>query len=108
MTRPRQFLRRSTCLLTLLASLALAADKSPDLDFLEFLGSLDAAGEDFGEYLEQYDPGKVAPSNLTKPAAAPVKAMASSSSSSAAASTSPNKPVPASTIAATPAKVQAK
>jgi hypothetical protein len=58
-------------LATLMATPALAADKLPDLDLLEFLGSVDADAGEWSEYLENTDLDKLAiPAKPTAPAAA--------------------------------------
>lgn len=65
-------LRRALLLTALAPALACAADKSPDPDLLEFLGSVDADGGDWSEYLERTDLDKVArPAAPAKPAAPP-------------------------------------
>jgi len=45
-------LRRALLLTALIPGWALAANKTPDADLLEFLGSLDAEGSGWSEYLE--------------------------------------------------------
>lgn len=51
---------------------ALAAEAAPDGDLLEFLGSVDAEGDGWGEYLEGTDVNRVArPPAATPPGAQP-------------------------------------
>ncbi len=64
--------QRALLLTALAPAWACAADKLPDADLLEFLGSVDADGSDWSEYLERTNLDKVAkPANPAKPAAPP-------------------------------------
>jgi len=63
------FLRRALLLMALAPACVWAADKAPDPGLLEFLGSLDAEGSGWSDYLENTDLGKVAkPARPAKPA----------------------------------------
>ena len=52
--------RRALLLTALVPALGCAADKLPDADLLEFLGSVDVDGSEWSEYLEGTDLDKAA------------------------------------------------
>jgi len=63
-------IRRALLLTALAPAWACAADKPPDADLLEFLGSVDTDGGDWSDFLERTDLDKVAkPAQPSKPAA---------------------------------------
>lgn len=73
-------LTRALMLAALAPAWTAAADKPPDSDLLEFLGSVDAEGNGWSEYLERTNLDKVSKAPVAKkpatapPATKPVKA----------------------------------
>lgn len=74
---PVAWLRAALLLAALAPAGSLAANKLPDSNLLEFLGSLDADGSEWNEYLEGTDLDKVArptrPAQPEPPPAVPAK-----------------------------------